>query len=163
MGSETTAAASGKVGVMRHDPMAMIPFCGYNMGDYFAHWLSMEKRMSNPPAIFHINWFRQGLDGKFLWPGFGENVRVLRWMLDRVRGVSKNARETEIGFVPTPSAVDLDGLDLAPETLNELLAVDRQTWSEEISTQRQFFETFGNRLPEEIRQEHENLACRLKV
>ena len=120
MASETTAAATGAVGVTRRDPMAMLPFCGYNMGDYFGHWLEMGAKLKNPPRIFHVNWFRRGADGKFLWPGYGENVRVLKWMLDRIEGRAE-AKETPIGNVPTPESLLLDGLSISPDTLNELL------------------------------------------
>lgn len=160
--SETTAAATGKTGVTRRDPMAMLPFCGYNMGDYFGHWLSMEKRISNPPAIFQVNWFRRGSDGKFLWPGFGENVRVLCWILDRVRG-NAAARETEIGFVPTRPALDLEGLGLSKESMDTLLEVDREIWAQEIPEQKVFFEKFGARLPEAVWREHRDLAGRLNI
>ena len=160
--SETTAAATGKTGVTRQDPMAMLPFCGYNMGDYFGHWLSMEKQIPNPPAIFRVNWFRKGSDGKFLWPGFGQNVRVLRWILDRVRGLAA-ARETEIGLVPTRAALDLEGLDISKEAMETLLEVDREIWAQEIPEQKVFFETFGARLPEAIWREHRELSRRLGV
>ena len=111
--SETTAAATGAVGIPRNDPMAMLPFCGYNVGDYFAHWLSMGKRLVRPPRVFHVNWFRTGDDGKFLWPGFGENIRVLQWILERVDG-AQGARSTPIGLVPTREAFNLEGLDVGP-------------------------------------------------
>ena len=123
MASETTAAATGAVGVTRRDPMAMLPFCGYNMGDYFGHWLEMGAKLKNPPKIFHVNWFRKGADGKFLWPGYGENVRVLKWMLDRIEGRA-DATETAIGNVPTPGSLTLDGLSISRDTLDELLRVD---------------------------------------
>jgi phosphoenolpyruvate carboxykinase (GTP) len=160
MGSETTAAATGAVGVPRRDPMAMIPFCGYNMADYFGHWLAMGSRMSNPPAIFHVNWFRTDEKGGFLWPGFGENVRVLRWILERARGQGK-AVETPIGLIPTVDALDLDGLKLEAGAMKELLGIDRDAWSREVQEQGLFFEQFGDRLPVPIRQEHEGLSRRL--
>ncbi len=160
MASETTAAASGAVGVVRNDPMAMLPFCGYNMADYFAHWLGMGTRLQHPPAIFHVNWFRTDADGGFLWPGFGQNVRVLKWILGRVRGEGQ-AIETPIGLTPTPDALDLDGLDLPRSTLEELLRVDRDEWSGELEPQRKFLERFGERLPREIWHEHEQLVARL--
>jgi len=159
MASETTAAATGAVGVTRRDPMAMLPFCGYNMADYFGHWLAMGARIQHPPAIFHVNWFRKSADGNFLWPGFGENVRVLRWILDCVRGKGK-AVETPIGLIPTADALDLDGLDLPPGTMEELLSIDHDAWSLELQDQGKFFEQFGDRLPREMRQEHEKQAQR---
>ncbi|MFO0661874.1 MAG: phosphoenolpyruvate carboxykinase (GTP) [Polyangiaceae bacterium] len=130
MVSETTAAATGAVGVPRNDPMAMIPFCGYNMADYFGHWLDVGSKLTNPPKIFHVNWFRQGPDGKFLWPGFGDNVRVLKWMVERIRGAGE-ATTTVLGNVPTPEALDLSGLDISFERLNQLLDVDPNAWFDE--------------------------------
>jgi phosphoenolpyruvate carboxykinase (GTP) len=130
MGSETTAAATGQVGVVRRDPMAMLPFCGYNMGDYFAHWLRLGRALPRPPRIFHVNWFRTGDDGRFLWPGFGENMRVLAWMIARVKGEA-GAAETPIGLVPAPGALDVDGLGLSRADVDRLLKVDRDEWAEE--------------------------------
>jgi len=149
MGSETTAAATGAVGVVRRDPMAMLPFCGYNMGDYFAHWLEMGQALSHPPAIFHVNWFRTGADGRFVWPGFGENLRVLLWMIDRVKGRG-SAAETPIGLVPTDSSLDWDGLALSGPERQGLLGVDRAEWAAETPEIRAFFERFGGRLPAEM-------------
>ena len=149
MGSETTAAATGAVGVVRRDPMAMLPFCGYNMGDYFAHWLRMGRALSRPPAIFHVNWFRTDADGRFVWPGFGENLRVLLWMIDRVKGRG-SATETPIGLVPTESALDWDGLALSRPERQGLLDVDRAEWAAEVPEIRAFFERFGGRLPAEM-------------
>jgi len=149
MGSETTAAATGAVGVVRRDPMAMLPFCGYNMGDYFAHWLKVGRALSRPPAIFHVNWFRTGADGRFVWPGFGENLRVLLWMIDRVKGRG-SATETPIGLVPTESALDWDGLALSGSERQGLLGVDRAEWAAEAPEIRAFFERFGQRLPAEM-------------
>jgi phosphoenolpyruvate carboxykinase (GTP) len=149
MGSETTAAATGQVGVVRRDPMAMLPFCGYNMGDYFSHWLQVGAELKRPPAIFHVNWFRTGSDGRFLWPGFGQNIRVLLWMIDRVKG-KVGATETPIGLVPTPGALDWDGLHLSPADRETLLHVDRSEWAAEVPEIRAFFERFGNRLPENL-------------
>jgi phosphoenolpyruvate carboxykinase (GTP) len=160
MASETTAAATGAVGVTRRDPMAMLPFCGYNMADYFGHWLAMGSRLKNPPAIFHVNWFRTDADGKFIWPGFGQNIRVLRWILDRVRGQGK-AIETPIGYIPTDDALELDDLKLPPGTMKELLSIDPDAWSEEVDDQGRFFKQFGDRLPREISHEHQKLAHRL--
>src|SRR4029077_7914856 len=130
MASETTAAATGAVGVVRRDPMAMLPFCGYNMADYFGHWLEMGPKIKHAPKIFHVNWFRRGADGKFLWPGYGENVRVRRCMLERVNGPA-DATETRIGFGPKPNSLTLDGLSLTREALDELLRVDPAAWAEE--------------------------------
>ena len=160
MASETTAAATGAVGVVRHDPMAMLPFCGYNMADYFRHWLSIGRSMQRPPAIFHVNWFRTDAQGNFLWPGFGQNVRVLKWILERVRGGGK-AVETPIGFVPTPDGLEREGLELPASMLEQLLRIDRADWEQELASQRQFFAQFGARLPQEITAEHEQLARRL--
>jgi phosphoenolpyruvate carboxykinase (GTP) len=160
MASETTAAATGAVGVTRRDPMAMLPFAGYNVGDYFGHWLEMGKKLKNPPKIFHVNWFRKGGDGKFLWPGYGENVRVLKWMLDRIEGRGA-ATETAIGFVPTKASLTLDGLSISPEAMDELLRVDAGDWAKEEVAVGEFFEKFGAHLPEAMRQEHRALAGRL--
>jgi phosphoenolpyruvate carboxykinase (GTP) len=160
MASETTAAATGKVGVTRRDPMAMLPFCGYNMADYFRHWLEMGKRIPHPPKVFHVNWFRKGADGKFLWPGFGENARVLKWILERVEGRAA-AQETPIGFVPTPASLTLDGLSISPQTVAELLAVHAGDWAGELEDIGAFMAKFGDRLPEELRAEQASLAKRL--
>jgi phosphoenolpyruvate carboxykinase (GTP) len=160
MASETTAAATGKVGVTRRDPMAMLPFCGYNMADYFAHWLEMGPKLKKPPKIFHVNWFRRDADGKFLWPGYGENVRVLKWMLDRIEGRA-GATETPIGCVPTPSSLTLDGLSISRGTLEELLSVNPSDWTDEERGVDEFFAKFGDRLPEPIRKEQKALAERL--
>jgi phosphoenolpyruvate carboxykinase (GTP) len=149
MASETTAAASGAVGVVRRDPMAMLPFCGYNMGDYFVHWLNMGEKASQPPKIFHVNWFKKGDDGKFLWRGFGENLRVLLWILDRCTN-KIGARKSAIGFLPNKEDINLDGLDITETAINELLSADVQSWREDIAAQRKFFEPFGEKLPREI-------------
>ena len=160
--SETTAAATGAVGETRHDPMAMLPFCGYNMGDYWQHWLDMGKRLTNPPAIFHVNWFRKDDDGSFLWPGFGENVRVLQWMHGRIHGTTQ-ARETAIGYVPTPDSLNLDGLHLAPRTIEALLSVDNRAWAQEWDEQGEFFEQFGAHLPAAVAAERDALKSRLSA
>jgi len=160
MASETTAAATGTVGVARRDPMAMLPFCGYNMADYFGHWLEMGSKMKNLPKIFHVNWFRRGSGGEFLWPGFGENVRVLKWIFDRVNG-SRSATETPIGFLPTSDSLDLQGLAINKESLAELLRVDAGAWQEEVREIGQFFEQFGDRLPRSLHEERETLSARL--
>jgi phosphoenolpyruvate carboxykinase (GTP) len=161
MASETTAAITEKSGVTRRDPMAMLPFCGYNMADYFQHWLEMGKQIPHPPKIFHVNWFRKGADGKFLWPGYGENARVLKWMLERIEGKA-SATETPIGAVPTPSAITLDGLHVSRDTMNELLRVDPEDWVAEHADVGKFFTIFGDRLPQEIRDEHALLGERLQ-
>ena len=162
MASETTAAATSAVGVVRQDPMAMLPFCGYNMGDYFGHWLRIGTRVATPPQIFRVNWFRQGRDGSYLWPGFGENLRVLRWMVARVHG-EVGAADTPIGRVPHVADLDLTGIDVSRATLEELLAVDRQGWLEAAAAQGTFLEQFGDRLPREIREEQAALVKRLRA
>jgi phosphoenolpyruvate carboxykinase (GTP) len=149
MGSETTAAATGQVGVVRRDPMAMLPFCGYNMGDYFANWLRVGNALQRPPRIFHVNWFRTGPDGRFLWPGFGENLRVLLWIVDRVRGRAQ-ATETPIGLVPTKESLCWDGLALGDADKDRLLQVDRGEWAAEVPEMRAFFDRFGDHLPVEL-------------
>jgi phosphoenolpyruvate carboxykinase (GTP) len=161
MASETTAAATGDVGITRRDPMAMLPFCGYNMADYFGHWLEMGKKIPKPPKIFHVNWFRKGADGKFLWPGYGENVRVLKWILERVEGGGA-AQETPIGYVPAKNGLTLDGMKISEEALNQLLRVNSEDWEAEMEDSKQFLGKFGERLPMQIRQEHEKLARRFQ-
>ena len=160
LSSETTAAATGKVGVLRRDSMAMQPFCGYNMADYWQHWLDMGKRMSNPPKIFRLNWFRTNEQGKFMWPGFGENLRVLEWVLDRCEGRGE-AVETPIGYVPTRGAIDRNGIDVSDQTMDLLLRVDHAEWAEAVEGQTQYFEKFGKRLPKGMQEEHDALAYRL--
>jgi phosphoenolpyruvate carboxykinase (GTP) len=162
MASETTAAATGQVGVVRRDPMAMLPFCGYNMADYFGHWLRVGAKSDEAPGIFHVNWFQTGPDGSFLWPGFGENLRVLRWILARVQGKADAVR-TPIGFLPTRDSLDLSGLNLPETSLERLLSVDREAWTRELAEMKTFFERFGKRLPEELWQEHDRLAHRLAL
>jgi phosphoenolpyruvate carboxykinase (GTP) len=163
MASETTAAATGAVGVVRRDPMAMLPFCGYNMGDYWAHWLDVGKRAANPPAIFQVNWFRTDDQGRYIWPGFGENMRVLRWVRDQVR--SRNGtidgRETPIGIVPTPQAIGTADLGLSATDADALFAVDRDDWLREAEDQQTFLQKFGDRLPPTIREQHQALENRL--
>jgi phosphoenolpyruvate carboxykinase (GTP) len=161
MASETTAAATGDVGITRRDPMAMLPFCGYNMADYFGHWLEMGKRIPKPPKIFHVNWFRKGADGKFLWPGYGENVRVLKWILERVEGRGA-AQETPIGYVPAKNGLTLNGLKVSDDALNELLRVNPEHWEAEMEDSKQFLSKFGARLPRQIGEEHEKLARRFQ-
>ncbi|HEY2121922.1 MAG TPA: phosphoenolpyruvate carboxykinase (GTP) [Candidatus Acidoferrum sp.] len=161
MASETTAAATGDVGITRRDPMAMLPFCGYNMADYFQHWLDMGKRIPHAPKIFHVNWFRKGADGKFLWPGYGENVRVLKWILERVEGKGE-AEETPIGYVPTQNGLTLDGLHIPLETLRELFRVEPDDWEVDLADSREFFARFSNRLPKELMEEQDGLVGRLE-
>jgi len=159
--SERTAAQVGKVGEVRRDPMAMLPFCGYNMADYFTHWLSMGRRIPAAPRIFHVNWFRKDEQGNFLWPGFGDNLRVLEWILARCRGEGR-ARRTPIGWLPEPDALDLTGLDLPRGTMEKLLEVRPEQWEEEIEGHKAFFEKFGHRLNSELWRQYEALAERLK-
>jgi phosphoenolpyruvate carboxykinase (GTP) len=149
MGTETTAAITGKVGVVRRDPMAMIPFCGYNMADYFGHWLGMGNRLKQPPKIFRVNWFRRDDEGKFLWPGYGENVRTLKWIVERINGKAK-ATETPIGYVPSPGAIDLGGLDMPASRMEAALKCDREEWLEALEELRVFYEQFGTRTPRPI-------------
>jgi phosphoenolpyruvate carboxykinase (GTP) len=146
---------------VRRDPFAMLPFCGYNMGDYFGHWLSVGRRLTRPPRIFRLNWFMRGDDGRFLWPGFGENLRVLKWVIDRCRGEG-GASETPIGLMPGSGALDVEGLDLPPASLDRLLSVDRRGWLDALQSQAEFFARFGRRLPEEMRREHDALGRRLQ-
>lgn len=159
MASETTAAATGAVGVVRRDPMAMKPFVGYNMADYFAHWLEMgEKLGDKAPEIFHVNWFRKDDNDNFMWPGFGDNMRVLLWILDRCEG-KVGARETAIGYVPEPKDLDLTGLDISDAALEELLKVDNAIWREEVKGQKEYFAQFGDRLPKAIAEELNKLEA----
>jgi len=168
MASERTAAQYGKQGELRYDPMAMLPFCGYNMAEYFKYWLEFGKKMTNPPKIFHVNWFRQKAadagGNKFLWPGYRENLRVIEWIINRcnVKEQVKNAEETPIGFIPTKNALNLNGLEILSEDLNELLSVDKKEWLVEIENQNKFFAQFGADLPEEIREEQKKLKQRLE-
>jgi len=160
MGSETTAAATGAVGVVRRDPMAMLPFCGYNMGDYWAHWLRMRDQITNPPKIFMVNWFRKDKSGKFLWPGYGENMRVLKWMLDRIHGRA-DARQTPVGAVPEAADLDLTGLHVSPDDLRQVLAVNREEWRAEMKSAREFFDGIGSTVPTELRRRHAELLAAL--
>ena len=158
MGAETTAAATGKVGVLRRDPMAMLPFCGYNMGDYFAHWLRMGARISSLPKIFFINWFRTDEDGKFIWPGFGNNIRALKWIVERAaRSDQRGAKETPIGFVPEKSSMDMTGLSILEQNYQQLFAVNREEWQAELEDARIFLTSFGNRMPKEVWDEFNHL------
>ncbi len=161
MGSETTAAAAGKVGVVRRDPMAMLPFAGYNMGDYWRHWLAMESRITEPPRIFMVNWFRKADNGAFLWPGYGENLRVLKWMLDRIDG-QVAGRPTFLGTVPEPAEIDLSGLEIAPEQLSHALAVKTGEWKAEMASAGELFDRIGPSVPEELRRLHRELSSSLE-
>ncbi|MFH1386374.1 MAG: phosphoenolpyruvate carboxykinase (GTP) [bacterium] len=161
MGSETTAAAIHQEGVLRRDPMAMLPFCGYNMGDYFGHWLNFGNKLSHPPKIFSVNWFRVDDKGKFIWPGFGENIRVLKWIVDRANN-KVDAKETPIGLIPEMKDLDLTGLDIPQDKLAKLFEVKIEEWGPEIEDIRKIFETFGQRLPWELRDELNLLAEYLK-
>jgi phosphoenolpyruvate carboxykinase (GTP) len=149
MSTETTAAITGKVGVVRRDPMAMLPFCGYNMADYFAHWLAAGRRLARPPRIFRVNWFRRDGDGRFLWPGYSENVRILKWMVERIRGTAR-AEETPVGWVPAPGALDTSGLDITLERLRQALRCDAQEWLAALDDLGEFYRQFGSRLPAPI-------------
>jgi phosphoenolpyruvate carboxykinase (GTP) len=163
MASETTAAATGAVGNLRRDPFAMLPFCGYNMGDYFSHWLNIGANAVKKdllPRIFYVNWFQKGDDGKFLWPGYGDNARVLAWIFGRCAGTT-DAVETPIGRIPHADSLDTTGLDLAPEVLERLLAVDIATWRGEVDLIEEHFALFGSRLPEELRDQLLALEKRL--
>jgi phosphoenolpyruvate carboxykinase (GTP) len=160
LSSETTAAATGRVGVLRRDPMAMWPFCGYNMGDYFQHWLDVGGALANPPKVFRVNWFRTSEAGRFLWPGFGDNLRVLKWILDRCEGRG-NAVDTVIGAVPTPEAIDRTGLNVADADMQALLRVDPAEWVEAVAGQEELIHMFGKHMPNDLRTEHEELARRI--
>jgi phosphoenolpyruvate carboxykinase (GTP) len=160
LGSETTAAASGAVGVVRRDPMAMLPFIGYNIRDYFVHWFRMRKKMSDCPRIFHVNWFRRGGDGRFLWPGFGENMRVLKWIIDRARGRAY-AVETVVGWMPRVKDIDLEGLELDEEDLDAIQRVDIDAFKAELLSQEELFLKLAGDLPKEMVFQRELLVSRL--
>jgi len=160
MASERTSAQYGKQGEVRRDPFAMLPFCGYNIAEYFKHWIKIGRTSERAPRVFHVNWFRRDKDGKFLWPGYGENLRVLEWILQRGRGEG-DAVKTPIGYVPTPESLDMTGLDLAPGVMDELLHVDVDDWRVEANEIEAFFDTLGSRMPWELRNELEGLRHRL--
>jgi phosphoenolpyruvate carboxykinase (GTP) len=163
MGSETTAAAAGKIGQLRRDPFAMLPFCGYHMGDYFAHWLRIGTmtEAAKLPRLYYVNWFRQDANGRFLWPGYGENSRVLQWVFERVSGQGK-AEETPIGNLPASGALDMTGLQVDADAIRTLLTVDAEGWLAEIPLIKQHYDQFGDRLPAALGQELASLEQRLK-
>jgi phosphoenolpyruvate carboxykinase (GTP) len=158
---ETTAAAEGAVGVLRNDPMAMTPFCGYNMADYFQHWLDFSKKSWDLPKIFQVNWFRIGKGNKFLWPGYGQNIRVLKWISDRIKGKA-DAIKTPIGYIPSPNAIDTGGLSLVDGAMDELLRVDKEGWLEELKSTEAYFRTFGDKFPKALWKEYKELTERLR-
>jgi phosphoenolpyruvate carboxykinase (GTP) len=161
MSSEKTAAAAGTVGELRRDPMAMLPFCGYNMGDYFTHWLEMgEEGGDKMPRVFYVNWFRKDDKGKFVWPGFGENSRVLKWVFERCTGAA-DAQETPIGLLPSEGALDTDGLDVSAADMDVLMAVEKDNWKQELPLIEKHFAQFGDKLPKGLREELDALRDRL--
>lgn len=162
MASERTAAQYGKLGEVRRDPMAMLPFCGYNMGDYFRHWLDMGEKMKKVPRIFHVNWFKVGDDGKFLWPGYGENLRVIEWILDRCNG-RKDAVETAIGYIPELKDIDMTGLKVSKDKMEKLFEINKAQWVKELDQQKEFFSQFGDRMPQGIWDEYYRLKEKLSI
>ena len=160
LASETTAAAVGQVGVTRRDPMAMQPFCGYNFGDYWRHWLDIGARLARPPRIYHVNWFRRDAQGQLLWPGYGENLRVLAWMLDRCAGRT-GATEAAIGWLPRTADLELRGLDVSADRLAGLLTVDAALWRKEVADMREYLGRYGSRLPAALLAELDSIERRL--
>jgi phosphoenolpyruvate carboxykinase (GTP) len=160
MASETTAAATGAVGQVRRDPMAMLPFCGYNIGSYFRHWITTGKRLTNPPLIFNVNWFRKDEAGKFLWPGFGDNLRVLKWIVERCEG-SKAAAQEPIGWLPRPNDLDLEGLEVPGDAIKALLSVNRGDWKKELEAHETFFKSLGGVVPQELLDQRDQILQRL--
>ena len=160
MASEMTAAAAGTIGQVRRDPMAMLPFCGYNIGEYFRHWLRIGPRIKNAPLIFHVNWFRKGADGKFLWPGFGDNMRVLKWIIERCEGRG-GGTESPIGFVPHAEDLDLEGFNhVGGNVIDDLLSVKPDEWKAELAGQKEFFESLGGVVPNELLAQREKVAAK---
>jgi phosphoenolpyruvate carboxykinase (GTP) len=161
-GSETTAAALGQAGMLRRDPFAMLPFIGYNMADYFGHWISMAQKTDRTqlPKIYFVNWFRKSSDGKWLWPGYGDNARVLKWICERIEGTGK-AVQTPIGNLPAANAIDISGLDIEPKDMQELLSVDVEGWKKEASSIAEYYAKFGSHLPKALQLELDNLIARL--
>lgn len=162
LGSETTAAATGKVGVVRRDPFAMLPFCGYNMGEYFQHWLRMQSQLTNPPKFFLVNWFRKSKDGKFLWPGFGENMRVLKWIVDRAR-LRVGGQETIFGWVPKAGDLDLSGLDIPHDQVDDATHIDLDEWDRELQSYGEFFDSIGPSMPNALKLHRDLLLARLEA
>ena len=162
MASETTAATTGAVGRVRRDPMAMLPFCGYNIGDYFRHWLKTGKRLTHPPLIFHVNWFRKGADEKFLWPGFGDNMRVLKWMIERCEG-GQAAVQSPVGWLPRPNDLDLQDANVSHQAMAALLGVDHGEWQKELAAHQTFFESLGGVVPPELLEQRQKLVERFKA
>jgi phosphoenolpyruvate carboxykinase (GTP) len=162
MASETTAAATGAIGRVRRDPMAMLPFCGYNIGQYFQHWLDLGKRLANPPLIFNVNWFRKGVKGQFLWPGFGENMRVLKWIIDRCEETG-GALKSPIGWLPSPHDLDLAELDIDHKCVAEILGVDHEEWQRELAAHKEFFDSLGGVVPEQLLEQRNQLVGRFNL
>jgi phosphoenolpyruvate carboxykinase (GTP) len=163
MSSEKTAAAAGAIGQVRRDPFAMLPFCGYNFGDYFQHWLDIGRREgARLPKLFYVNWFRKDENGRFIWPGFGDNARVLKWVLERIDG-GGDADETAIGFVPSPGSLDVTGLELTDQELRDLIEVDTTAWRDEVALIEAHYDEIGERLPGEMRSQLARLSERLSV
>ena len=160
MASETTAAATGAVGVVRRDPMAMRPFVGYNMADYFAHWIDMGKKTDKLPKIFNVNWFRTDDNGNFIWPGFGDNLRVLEWILKRCKG-EVEARDVAIGYIPYAKDINVEDLDIDVNVVEDLLSVDKDTWLEEVKGIKEFYAQFGDRIPSELLEKLNELEANL--
>ena len=161
MASETTAAASGQVGVVRRDPMAMLPFCGYNMADYWQHWLDMGQKLTNPPKIFNVNWFRTDENGSFIWPGFGDNLRVLEWILKRAQD-RIGCEETEIGLLPKAEDIDIEDCDIDKKTLQSILNVEKEYWLDDIKSIEELYNKFGDRVPATLIKEVKDMEARLK-